>query len=130
MPRLEAASRARDRSRDAIAVTCDLVPFCMPGTTFFTAMLAAPSTPQRILADIFLSFACSGIRKAIHRGVLVGVKRSCRTKLGLTGRRHRSLFAKRTRRDARPRVVAKRTMHASPLRDGICGVLSAALSVS
>src|SRR6185437_14869444 len=92
MPRLAAASWARDRSRDAIAVTSDLVPFCVPGTTFFTAMLAAPSTPQRILASIFLSFACSGVRKAIHHGVLVGVKRSCRTKLGHTGRRHRSLL--------------------------------------
>src|SRR5579885_1748265 len=52
MPTLRAASRAWDRSREAIAVTVVYCPSCMAGMTFLRPMAAVLSTPQRNFLDM------------------------------------------------------------------------------
>src|SRR5882672_7815604 len=52
MPSARAASSALPRSREAIAVTSLHAPFCIPGMTFFTPILAVLRIPQRTLLDI------------------------------------------------------------------------------
>ena len=47
-----AASRARGRSREAIALTVVYWPNCMAGMTFFRPMAAVLSTPQRNFLDM------------------------------------------------------------------------------
>src|SRR5262245_30046254 len=47
MPSAAAAALALARSRDAMATTCERSLRSIAGMTFFTAMSAAPSTPQR-----------------------------------------------------------------------------------
>ena len=49
IPSFVAAARAFSRFREAIAVTSDHWPRCIAGMTFSIAILAAPSTPHRIL---------------------------------------------------------------------------------
>src|ERR1019366_4003986 len=52
MPRAAAACWALGRSREAMAAISHHSPRCMAGMTFFTAILAAPRTPQRTLRII------------------------------------------------------------------------------
>src|SRR5690606_19196984 len=61
IPSSAAASRALARSRDAIAVTSQYLPRCIPGRTFNRAILAVLSVPQRTFSIYFLqtgSFKC------------------------------------------------------------------------
>src|SRR5689334_16800169 len=58
MPSFCAAASPFARSREASAVTAVNRPRCMAGTTFWTAMFAAPRTPKRrMLAILFLQAA-------------------------------------------------------------------------
>src|SRR5713101_9415198 len=52
MPSNRAVSSARRRSREAIAAISQNLPFCIPGMTFFTPILAVLRIPQRTLLAI------------------------------------------------------------------------------
>src|SRR6476620_112697 len=52
MPSACAASRARPRSREAMAAISQLAACCIPGITFRVPILAVLRTPQRIFDDI------------------------------------------------------------------------------
>src|ERR1700730_1941484 len=53
MPSERAVSLARRRSREAIAVISQNLPFCIPGMSFFTPILAVLKIPHRTFLAIF-----------------------------------------------------------------------------
>src|ERR1700684_367772 len=69
MPRVRAASSALRRSREAIAVTSLHAPFCIPGMTFVTAILAVLRIPQRTLLDISRHHSRKGCGRKNQHGL-------------------------------------------------------------
>src|SRR5579863_164676 len=71
MPRVWAACSAEARSREAIATTSLHSPFCIAGTTLFTAIEAVLRIPHRTLLDIGKHHSCKASDHALKQNFKV-----------------------------------------------------------